>query len=715
MKKALLLFLLVLPLSTYGQEAPPSTPEKFVLYPNSVSNDELAISSDKSDYGLGEEINIAGQVQNYKSGVRVFVALLDEGGSEVDSGSVGAGKSGEFHLLYRLPADIPPGKYSVVASYGQGGAKVTLWFNILGSGDLMISIPNGAGLQENGLSLIPNSLTLYSGEKIVWVNDDHVPHRMVDGTKSEGDSQGVFDSGSFGPDETFEITLQPGHYDYFCKLHPWLVGSLDVLPSLISTDGDDSDPYFEQLVISNGKDVTLWSKSECDGCTNMIATTKDANHEAIKLASQASQYANGSNSVFRTNFSPLNINSFDFLSMAIKTGGNADLDSKIGFADHSGKVRLLYSFNSNSFPDWSGLRISPRDVISEDADFDPQSVVGLVILTPEASQMRSKQVSVYLDDLHLEKSYVSENTIKNFLDVGVSRNSGMVNGGQQSFVDGDTVLIHGSVYRVETGEPVTVRLYDPKGSLVTINQVAPNADNFYNFSIPISGDQFKAPGEYKVVVQYGIKQFKDTTSFFVLKPTVPVLVEKLYKGLDIYSNENTFYAIPSGETFDVERAKSSGYGLFFEGVSIDDLRGKIDGGPFAAPYVAEKYQGFDIVFYDGKYYAALTSLGSSIEHVMNNDGVIFEASTIEEIKSKIDTPPPPPQISESAVLEPETQIDETEIVENVTGFSPITETKSVRPLDYPLFILAGMIAALAGVGLVLYKKSKKSLPKNLDV
>lgn len=68
----------------------------------------------------------------------------------------------------------------------------------------------------------PKELTVAVGTKVTWVNDDQVPHTVAEVNK-------VFRSGALDTGDSFSYTfLIPGTFEYFCILHPQMIGSVRV-------------------------------------------------------------------------------------------------------------------------------------------------------------------------------------------------------------------------------------------------------------------------------------------------------------------------------------------------------------------------------------------------------------------------------------------------------------------------------------------------------
>ncbi|MGH9983675.1 MAG: cupredoxin domain-containing protein [Nitrososphaeraceae archaeon] len=68
----------------------------------------------------------------------------------------------------------------------------------------------------------PNPIEVFVGSSVSWTNDDRIVHSVTD-------IEGEFDSGVMQPDEVFEYTFDKvGGFDYYCMLHPSMVGRLVV-------------------------------------------------------------------------------------------------------------------------------------------------------------------------------------------------------------------------------------------------------------------------------------------------------------------------------------------------------------------------------------------------------------------------------------------------------------------------------------------------------
>ncbi len=96
---------------------------------------------------------------------------------------------------------------------------------------LHVEIPAGTsvpGCEETNSCWSPADITINAGDTVHWMNVDTAAHTVTGGSPADGPS-GVFDSSLVMIDATYEFTFDDaGSYDYFCMVHPWMVGSVTV-------------------------------------------------------------------------------------------------------------------------------------------------------------------------------------------------------------------------------------------------------------------------------------------------------------------------------------------------------------------------------------------------------------------------------------------------------------------------------------------------------
>jgi plastocyanin len=114
------------------------------------------------------------------------------------------------------------GVISVLAvglSIGQG--------SVYAQGASVSIVPNASTMGDKAFS--PNPAEVKAGESVTWTNGDSQIHTATSGAVGAEDSGKVFDSGILSPKATFDFKFdQAGEVDYYCTLHPQMVGKVVV-------------------------------------------------------------------------------------------------------------------------------------------------------------------------------------------------------------------------------------------------------------------------------------------------------------------------------------------------------------------------------------------------------------------------------------------------------------------------------------------------------
>ncbi len=72
-------------------------------------------------------------------------------------------------------------------------------------------------------AFVPAHLTVNVGTTVTWTNLDQVPHSVVGKDKK-------FHSAALDTNDSYSYTfMQPGTYQYFCSLHPQMMGTVIVV------------------------------------------------------------------------------------------------------------------------------------------------------------------------------------------------------------------------------------------------------------------------------------------------------------------------------------------------------------------------------------------------------------------------------------------------------------------------------------------------------
>ena len=83
--------------------------------------------------------------------------------------------------------------------------------------------PKENRIEIKDFAFTPQTITVKSGEKITWINNDEEPHTVVSVEKQFKKSPAL------DTDEEFSaVTGAPGTYTYFCSVHPKMTGTIVV-------------------------------------------------------------------------------------------------------------------------------------------------------------------------------------------------------------------------------------------------------------------------------------------------------------------------------------------------------------------------------------------------------------------------------------------------------------------------------------------------------
>ena len=77
-------------------------------------------------------------------------------------------------------------------------------------------------VRVDNFTFSPATLTVTAGTTVTWINGDDIPHAIAATDRS-------FRSKTLDTDDRFSFVFRmPGAYDYFCTLHPHMVGKIIV-------------------------------------------------------------------------------------------------------------------------------------------------------------------------------------------------------------------------------------------------------------------------------------------------------------------------------------------------------------------------------------------------------------------------------------------------------------------------------------------------------
>jgi plastocyanin len=141
----------------------------------------------------------------------------------------------------------------------------------------------------------PNPIYLKEGQTVVWTNNDYNLHTVTQGPLSVGiDTALRFDSGILSRGQSFSyIFSKEGTYNYYCTIHPWMVGQVVVATNLTTDTALDTNNQSAAVSISmlqrgdiamgfNQSKISHQFKSTPTGGEILITALNNSDIETIK-------------------------------------------------------------------------------------------------------------------------------------------------------------------------------------------------------------------------------------------------------------------------------------------------------------------------------------------------------------------------------------------------------------------------------------------------
>jgi plastocyanin len=145
------------------------------------------------------------------------IAAAEQGGGQTQGGGGGANQTGET-------AAGGGNQTGETAAGGGGGGGAT-------AGGSTINILEGSSIQGSP-DYDPDELTVSAGAEVTVVNQDTVLHSATSGTgPQDPESAQQFDTSLINAGESATLSLAqvtPGQYDYYCIVHPYMTGKINV-------------------------------------------------------------------------------------------------------------------------------------------------------------------------------------------------------------------------------------------------------------------------------------------------------------------------------------------------------------------------------------------------------------------------------------------------------------------------------------------------------
>jgi plastocyanin len=190
---------------------------------NAVDGKDVAI---KKSINMNDwQMNLTKTLQKADPNGKITnIASSNENENENGGSGSGSGSGGHGMMMMNM---MNMGKHPSNSSLSNSTST--------GNNGATITIVNGATTLNNK-AFSPNPLKIKVGDTITWINKDSNIHTVSSGKPNSPDAGRLFDSGLTSlimPSKSYSHTFnEPGEYSYFCKLHPNMVGTIEVEPKL---------------------------------------------------------------------------------------------------------------------------------------------------------------------------------------------------------------------------------------------------------------------------------------------------------------------------------------------------------------------------------------------------------------------------------------------------------------------------------------------------
>ncbi|RMW35852.1 MAG: hypothetical protein EA443_01660 [Nitrosopumilus sp.] len=141
------------------------------------------------------------------------------------------------------------------------------------------------GCETDDSCYLPPSLNIEPNQVVLWDNKDSSAHTVTSGTPDEGTS-GIFDSGIIAAGEKFSFKFEEnGSYDYYCTLHPWMIGSITV---------GETKPAVPEWIKNN---AGWWAEGAIDDDAFVQGIQYLIKEDVLRIPPTSSSDASGSNEI----------------------------------------------------------------------------------------------------------------------------------------------------------------------------------------------------------------------------------------------------------------------------------------------------------------------------------------------------------------------------------------------------------------------------------
>ncbi len=323
-----------------------------------------------------------------------------------------------------------------------------------------VSAPQGTsvpGCEETNKCFVPYEVSIPVGGQVTWSNDDTAAHTVTAGSQADGPS-GIFDSSLFMAGTTFSHQFNDGGiYPYFCMVHPWMSGIVNV------GNYPDSSPSSTETIIT------------------------------VQMNGPSTFYLDVPSQIIRATVEIQNYHPSDGYSFMKVT--------------HLPTNKVLKDFEIYPKPsgnDMWAVQIA-YPILESDILVGGQALLGeyeIHIRTEYGSQTATTKFSILETSTQPKTQPMPE--IKIVIEAQANKSS---------YDENQTILVTGSVNDILYGNKISLRVIAPNGNIISIDQAQLDSEGTFSYSLNANNNLFAKNGDYTIQLLYGTDEIK-TNVFF---------------------------------------------------------------------------------------------------------------------------------------------------------------------------------------------------------
>ncbi len=364
-----------------------------------------------------------------------------------------------------------------------------------------VSLPTGSdvpGCESTDDCFIPSTITIEVGTEVIWSNDDTAAHTITSGSPSAGFDK-EFDSGLIMQGINFSHTFDAiGSYPYFCLVHPWMVGIVEV--TSISANDEPKKDSFKAAVRDAIDSINIHDISK----TKNIVQSIDAELQSSLHAKHYDLIQPITENLDGTYLKALG---FGFVPTDAELYppiiSEAKIESMIEKVNqHVATVKLGIVECGDPYILDHNQCVCPAG-FEQDLEGDCEKEC------PADYLMDDEGNCDYFGPKELCEPplvYYPRTQTCDFPEFGIFTD-------QFWYSDGESIVLTGKLSEILFGDAIVITITAPNGNIVSIDQVMVDSEKQFSSKFTAGGSLMKQAGEYTIKASYGNNVYKTSFNF----------------------------------------------------------------------------------------------------------------------------------------------------------------------------------------------------------